>query len=421
MDVLIIGGGGREHALAWKVRQSNKVGKIFCAPGNAGTASLAENINIEAEDIMSLLEFAEQRKVGLTVVGPEQPLVKGLADKFREKELPVFGPSARAAQIEGSKKFCKDLMLKYGIPTGEYRTFESAEEARRYVKGIGPVVVKADGLAAGKGVILCQTEEQALGAINKLMVEKTFGLAGKTVLIEEFLEGVELSFLAFSDGKTLLPLETAQDHKAAFDGDTGPNTGGMGAYSPANVLSRKLFDRVILEIMYPAINALNAEGCPFQGLLYAGLMLTSSGPKVLEFNARFGDPETQPLMMRLKNDIVDLMLACEEGTLSEHRLDWNPQFSVCVVMAAGGYPESYAKGMAIDGLDFAESAENVVIFHAGTRLKEDGSVLCNGGRVLGVTALGKTLDAAIESSYAAVDKISWDGVHFRKDIGRRDK
>ena len=343
----------------------------------------------------------------------------GLADKFREKSLPVFGPSAKAARIEGSKKFSKDLMSKYGIPTGEYQAFSSPDEARRYVQGRGPVVVKADGLAAGKGVLICKNEKDALSAVDKIMERKFFGRAGDTIVIEEFLEGVEVSLLAFTDGKTILPLDSAQDHKTACDGDTGPNTGGMGAYSPANVLSKTLTERVMKEIMYPTIRAMEAEGSLYQGLLYAGLMFTDQGPKVLEFNARFGDPETQPLMARLKNDIIDIMLACNEGTLGRHQLEWDRRYSVCVVMAAKGYPELYNKGMVIYGLDLAGSSDGINVFHAGTRLEGKEKVVCNGGRVLGVTALAETLEGAIDKAYKVVRKIQWDGVYYRKDIGRR--
>tara|TARA_B100000686_G_scaffold346583_1_gene433566 strand:- start:1435 stop:2724 length:1290 start_codon:yes stop_codon:yes gene_type:complete len=420
VEVLVVGGGGREHALAWKVKQSPKVTKVYCAPGNAGTSMVSENVDIKADDIPSLLQFAQRRKIGLTVVGPEQPLVMGLADKFREKGLPVFGPSAKAARIEGSKKFCKDLMRKYDIPTGEYQTFVSLGEARAYVIGRGPLVIKADGLAAGKGVFICKNEKEALQAIDEIMKFKSFGEAGKAIVIEEFLEGPEVSLLAFTDGKTLLPLDSAQDHKAAYDGDNGPNTGGMGAYSPTHVLSGSLLKMAMSEIMYPTVRALELEGARYQGLLYAGLMLTANGPKVLEFNARFGDPETQPLMVRLKSDVLDIMLACENGTLDRHRLEWDSRFSVCVVMAAEGYPGSYNQGMVIDGLESAEVSDDVTVFHAGTRLK-NGKMTCNGGRVLGVTALAETLNNAIGNAYSVVDKIQWDGVHYRNDIGRRNE
>ncbi|HIA33190.1 MAG TPA: phosphoribosylamine--glycine ligase [Nitrospinaceae bacterium] len=419
MRVLVIGSGGREHALAWKIAQSPLVKKVFCAPGNAGTVNVAENIDIPSDNIDALLQFATVTGIGLTIVGPEQPLVKGLVDSFEESGLRVFGPSQRAAEIEGSKVFCKDLMKKYGIPTARYESFDSPDQVKLFTKEDEPVVVKASGLAAGKGVILCSNAEEARSAVQSIMQEKAFGNAGDQVVVEEFLTGQEVSLLAFTDGKTVLPLDSAQDHKAAFDGDKGPNTGGMGAYSPALVFTEELKQQVIDEIMIPTVRAMAKEGRYYRGILYAGLMLTESGPKVLEFNARFGDPETQPIMMRIKNDIVPIFEACIDGTLAKQSLQWRQEPTICVVMAAKGYPSSYEKGKEISGLNSDENRQ-VVVFHAGTKL-ENGKVLTNGGRVLGVTALGSDINQAIKNAYSAVDKIKWDGIHYRKDIGNKAK
>ena len=419
MRVLVIGSGGREHALAWKIAQSPLVKKVFCAPGNAGTVNVAENIDIPSDNIDALLQFATVTGIGLTIVGPEQPLVKGLVDSFEESGLRVFGPSQRAAEIEGSKVFCKDLMKKYGIPTARYESFDSPDQVKLFTKEDEPVVVKASGLAAGKGVILCSNAEEARSAVQSIMQEKAFGNAGDQVVVEEFLTGQEVSLLAFTDGKTVLPLDSAQDHKAAFDGDKGPNTGGMGAYSPALVFTEELKQQVIDEIMIPVVRAMAKEGRYYRGILYAGLMLTESGPKVLEFNARFGDPETQPIMMRIKNDIVPIFEACIDGTLAKQSLQWRQEPTICVVMAAKGYPSSYEKGKEISGLNSDEN-QQAVVFHAGTKL-ENGKVLTNGGRVLGVTALGSDINQAIKNAYSAVDKIKWDGIHYRKDIGNKAK
>ena len=419
MRVLVIGSGGREHALAWKIAQSPLVKKVFCAPGNAGTANVAENIDIPSDNVDALLQFATVTGIGLTIVGPEEPLVKGLVDSFEESGLRVFGPSQRAAEIEGSKVFCKDLMKKYGIPTARYESFDSPDQVKLFTKEDEPVVVKASGLAAGKGVILCSNAEEARSAVQSIMQEKAFGNAGDQVVVEEFLTGQEVSLLAFTDGKTVLPLDSAQDHKAAFDGDKGPNTGGMGAYSPALVFTEELKQQVIDEIMIPTVRAMAKEGRYYRGILYAGLMLTESGPKVLEFNARFGDPETQPIMMRIKNDIVPIFEACIDGTLAKQSLQWRQEPTICVVMAAKGYPSSYEKGKEISGLNSDENRQ-AVVFHAGTKL-ENGKVLTNGGRVLGVTALGSDINQAIKNAYSAVDKIKWDGIHYRKDIGNKSK
>ena len=421
MRVLVIGGGGREHALVWKIRQSPKVTDIYCAPGNAGTAEIAKNVPIPADQIDQLLEFAEKNDIGLTVVGPEQPLVMGIVDRFEEKGLRVFGPTARAAELEGSKAFSKDIMKKYGLPTAEYKTFTSHELAQRYFdKETGPMVVKASGLAAGKGVILCRNAEEGLKAVDTIMKDKSFGEAGDQVVIEEFLEGQEVSVLAFSDGNTVLLMDSAQDHKAAWDGDQGPNTGGMGAYSPAPVFTDIMRQKVRDKIMLPLVRAMKSEGRPYKGILYAGLMLTTMGPKILEFNARFGDPETQPLLVRMASDIVPLFEACIDGTLDQCELEWKPVTSVCVVMAAKGYPGPYEKGKEISGLDEAGALPDVVVFHAGTK-EEGGKVLTSGGRVLGVTATGADAPSAIKKAYEAVAKIKWDGIHYRKDIGHRAK
>ena len=421
MQVLIIGGGGREHALAWKIRQSPTVEKIFCAPGNAGTAEVAENVDISADQVDRLLEFALENKIGLTVVGPEQPLVLGIVDIFQKKGLRVFGPSALAAELEGSKVFSKDLMSKCDIPTGDYRVFESPESAQDYVKTkTEKLVVKADGLAAGKGVIICNNGQAAAEAIQTIMKDKAFGEAGNRIVVEEFLEGQEVSLLAFTDGKTVLSLDPAQDHKAAFDGDLGPNTGGMGAYSPTPIFTATLKQEVMRTIMLPTIEAMKMEDRDYIGILYAGLMLTANGPRVLEFNVRFGDPETQPLLMRMQSDIVPLFEACIDGTLDQHEVAWKPESAVCVVMAAGGYPGPYEKGKVIHGLQSASELSDVEVFHAGTTVS-DGNVVTNGGRVLSVTALGGDFSQAISNAYNAVEQISWEGVHFRKDIGNKAK
>jgi phosphoribosylamine---glycine ligase len=419
MRVLVIGGGGREHALVWKISQSPKVTDIYCAPGNAGTAKIAHNIPIAADQIDQLLEFAQKNKIGLTVVGPEQPLVMGIVDQFEEKGLRIFGPTGRAAELEGSKAFSKDIMKKYGLPTADYEIFTSHELAHRYFdKKSGPIVVKASGLAAGKGVILCRNSAEGMNALDTIMKDKSFGVAGDQVVIEEFLEGQEVSLLAFSDGNTVLLMDSAQDHKAALDGDKGLNTGGMGAYSPAPIFTDILRQKVRDKIMLPLVRAMKSEGRPYKGILYAGLMLTKNGPKTLEFNARFGDPETQPLLVRMESDIVPLFEACIDGTLDQHELRWKSEPSVCVVMAAEGYPGPYEKGKEISGLDEANALPDVVVFHAGTKTKE-GKVLTNGGRVLGITATGPDTPTAIKKAYEAVDIIQWDGIHFRKDIGHR--
>ncbi|OQX20972.1 MAG: 5-(carboxyamino)imidazole ribonucleotide mutase [Desulfobacteraceae bacterium IS3] len=419
MKVLVIGGGGREHALVWKIAQSPKVEKIYCAPGNAGIAELAECVSISADDIGKLLEFAKQEKIGLTVVGPEGPLSKGIVDLFEEHGLRIFGASKAAAEIEASKSFAKNLMKTYGIPTAAGQAFTDYKTAAAFIRKMGaPLVVKADGLAAGKGVIVCASEDEAIDALNKIMVQKEFGDAGNKVIVEECLIGEEASFLAFTDGKTVIPLPSSQDHKAVYDNDKGPNTGGMGAYSPAPVVDSYLHKKIMKQIMIPTVRAMAAEGRPYKGVLYAGLMIDRDQIKVLEFNARFGDPEAQPLLIRIKNDIVPIMEAVIDGKLEGRKLEIDDRAAVCVVMASGGYPESYKKGLPISGLDDVRHIREAVVFHAGTA-ESEGKTVTSGGRVLGVTALGDSVRKAISKAYEAVSRISWDGVHFRKDIGQK--
>ena len=421
MRVLVIGSGGREHALVWKIKQSPKVEKIFCAPGNAGTSEFADNIPIAADDIEGLLQFAMKKEIGLTVVGPEQPLVMGIVDRFEIKVLRIFVPSASAAELEGSKSFSKDIMQKYGLPTAVYKIFSSAESATKYIQAKNcPLVVKADGLAAGKGVLLCRSSREALVAVDTIMRQRLFGEAGDQIVVEEFLEGQEISVLAFSDGKTVLLMDSAQDHKAVYDGDIGPNTGGMGAYSPAPVFTEIMQQKVRDKIMLPMVRAMQQEGRTYKGILYAGLMLTKTGPQILEFNARFGDPETQPRMVRRETDIIPLFEACIDGTLGQCQVNWKNKSSVCVVMTAEGYPGTYQKGEIISGLQNANSTPEVVVFHSGTK-EQDGKVLTNGGRVLGVTATGANTESAIQRAYDAVGKVNWRGVHYRKDIGSRGR
>jgi phosphoribosylamine--glycine ligase len=419
MKVLVIGGGGREHALVWKIAQSPKVTKIYAAPGNAGIAQLAECAPIKAEDIPGLLAFAKSKAIDLTLVGPEGPLSMGIVDVFTGAGLRVFGPSGKAAEIEASKRFSKDLMKKYDIPTAEYGVFTEKAEAEEYVRRKGaPIVVKADGLAAGKGVIVAETVEEALKALDLIMTEKAFGKAGDRVVIEECLKGEEASFMAFSDGKTVVPMASSQDHKRVFDGDKGPNTGGMGAYSPAPIVTRKLERQVMDTIMIPTVRAMEEEGRLFKGVLYAGLMIHEGEAKVLEFNARFGDPETQPVMARLDTDLIEIIEAILAGSLSRIDIKWKPDSAVCVVMASGGYPGNYQKGREIRGLENAAKHGSVSVFHAGTSF-HDGKIVTDGGRVLGVTGTGPVVAAAIDNAYAGVREISFEGAHYRRDIGAR--
>jgi phosphoribosylamine--glycine ligase len=419
MKVLVVGGGGREHALVWKVAQSPKVSKVYCAPGNAGISEQATTVPIKANDLNGLIEFAIEEKIDLTVVGPEEPLTRGIVDLFESKGLFIFGANKRAAEIEGSKAFAKEMMKKYHIPTAFFEIFEDQKQAINYIRTKGaPIVVKADGLAAGKGVIVCKTVEEAIEAVSRIMVEKIFGEAGIRVVVEEYLVGEEASYIAFTDGKAILPMASSQDHKPIFDGDQDPNTGGMGAYSPAPVVTDEVNERIIEKILRPIIYGMGGEDRPYKGVLYAGLMIHNGEPKVLEFNARFGDPETQPVLMRMKGDIVPILEACMKGTLSQCKIEWDNRASICVVMSSKGYPGDYQKGKVIKGLREVSQMEGVFVFHAGTAFK-DGQMITNGGRVLGVTGLGEDIPRAIEKTYQAVKKISWEGVHYRTDVGKK--
>lgn len=417
MKVLVVGSGGREHALCWKIAQRPGT-EVYVAPGNIGMVDVATLVNIKVDDIAGLVDFAKAEGIDLTVVGPELPLTLGIVDAFQEAGLACFGPNKAAAKLEGSKAFSKELMKKYGIPTAAFDTFTDVEKAKAFVDEIGvPCVVKADGLAAGKGVIICMTREEADKAIEDMLTDHAFGDASATIVIEEYMVGPEVSVLAFADGKSVLPMVSAQDHKRIFDGDKGPNTGGMGAYSPAPVYTEALSAEVNKTIIEPTIAAMAAEGTPFTGILYTGLMLTEKGPRVLEYNVRFGDPETQPIMVRMKSDIVALFQACVDGKLDEATLEWHDEAAVCVIMASGGYPASSEKGVPIHGLDDI-AAEEAIVFHSGTAEK-DGEIVTNGGRVLGVTAKDATIKGAIDKAYAAVEKINFDHMQFRRDIGAR--
>jgi len=418
MRILVIGQGGREHTLVWKLMQSPKVTAVYCAPGNAGTAVDGINIDIAATDIPRLVKFATTEKIDLVVVGPEAPLVAGVTDELLKAGLKVFGPTRKAAELEGSKRFAKELMKKANVPTADFRVFTNAAEALSYIdeRDGERMVVKADGLAAGKGVVVCSTKAEARQAIKQMLVQKAFGAAGERIVIEERLEGQEASLLALVDGHTIVPLEAAQDHKAAFDGDTGPNTGGMGSYSPTPVITPELTDLVVEKILIPTVHEMRKEGRNFRGCLYAGLMMTNQGPKVLEFNVRFGDPETQAVLMRLKSDLAEVLYAAADGKLEEIApLEWDPRPSVCVVMAAAGYPGDYEKGHPIRGLDDAALVPDAKVFHAGTKLV-DGQAVTDGGRVLGVTAIGDNLSQAKLRAYQAVKCIRWEGAWCRKDI-----
>lgn len=421
MKVLVIGGGGREHALAWKCLQSAKVSEVILAPGNAGTA-LEEgmrNVAVSAEDIEALLELAQQEQVDLTIVGPEVPLVDGIADRFAEHDLACFGPGAAAAQLEGSKAFTKEFLKRHRVPTADYETFTEVDAAAAYVRASGaPIVIKADGLAAGKGVIVAMTEQEALDAIEDMLAGNAFGDAGHKVVIEEFLDGEEASFIVVTDGKNIVPMATSQDHKARDEGDTGPNTGGMGAYSPAPVVTGEIEQRIIDQVVQPTLDGLAADGITYLGFLYAGLMIMPDGtPKVIEFNCRMGDPETQPIMARLQSDLVDICMAAINGELDAVDAAWDSRAALGVVMAAGGYPGSYAKGVAMQGLP-EQAAENCKVFHAGTTLN-DGQVCTSGGRVLCVVGLGESVAEARDVAYAQVQAIDWQDVYYRNDIGHR--
>ena len=419
MKVLVVGGGGREHALVWKIKQCPQVQKIYCAPGNAGIAEVAQCVNMNVVDLDGLARFAMDREIDLTVVGPELPLTQGIVDRFESRGLKIFGANQRAAALEGSKTFCKDILRRHGIPTADYEVFEDRDRAAVHVRSREmPLVVKADGLAAGKGVIVAHTEEEAIEALDRIMVAREFGDAGDRVVIEDCLVGEEASFLVFTDGERVLPMASSQDHKAVFDDDRGPNTGGMGAYSPAPVVTEDVHQRIMEDIMMPLVRAMKAEGRIYRGVLYGGLMIDGGKPYVLEFNARFGDPEAQPILMRMKSDIVPLLMACVDGSLHGMRIEWDSRAAVCVVMCAKGYPGSYEKTMVIHGLPEVSRMEDAVVFHAGTRLDGD-KVVTNGGRVLGVTALGDGIPEAIQRAYEGVERIHWKDMHYRRDIGRK--
>ncbi len=416
MKVLVIGSGGREHALVWKLRQSSRVDKVFCAPGNTGIVELAECLDIKADDIDALLNFAKYEGIDLTVVGPEAPLTAGIVDSFLKAERRIFGPDKSGARLEGSKVFAKNFMRKYGLPTAEYKTFTSCLHAEEYIrlKGV-PVVIKADGLAAGKGVFVCETADEAIDALRLIMKEKAFGDAGSKVVVEQCLKGEEASFMILTDGKTVVPLATSQDHKKIFDGDKGPNTGGMGAYSPAPVIDKNLYSKIMKTVIDPMMKGLKRERMNYRGVIYAGLMIVDGKPYVLEFNCRFGDPETQPILMRLDSDLFDMLKATAEGRLSEVQVIWKEDTAVCVVVSSKGYPGTYEKGKIIEGLDELKGKRNIMVFHAGTSLNK-GKIVTSGGRVLGVTALGKDIQTAKGNAYKALEKIHFDGMHYRTDI-----
>jgi len=420
MRVLIVGSGGREHALAWKVAQDAVVTSVLAAPGSAGIAQCAECIPVAVDDVAGLAAIATERGADLTIVGPEVPLAGGIVDLFEKRGLRIFGPNRSAARLEASKAFMKSVLVDAGVPTARYGEFTEVEPAVGFATELGfPVVIKADGLAAGKGVVICADAHEARETVASMLEGGSFGDAGRRIVVEEFLTGEEVSFLALTDGENVIPLEPSQDHKTVFDGDHGPNTGGMGAYSPAPVIDATMSQHVVQHVLVPTIAALRARGVGFRGVLYAGLMMTTDGPKVLEYNVRFGDPECQPLMMRLESSLVELVEACVDGRADRIRPRWSSDAAVCVVMAAEGYPGGYRKGDVIEGLDDALACEGAMVFHAGTARDDRGRWVTAGGRVLGVTARGATVATAIENAYRAVDCIRWRGVHFRKDIGRR--
>ncbi|MBM3255318.1 MAG: phosphoribosylamine--glycine ligase [Candidatus Omnitrophica bacterium] len=423
MKVLIIGSGGREHALAWKIAQSSLADKLFCAPGNAGISRVAECTDIKAEDIKGLLAFAKKERIDFTVVGPEIPLSLGIVDEFQNHKLKVFGPNKKAARLEASKVFAKQLMARYQVPTADFKIFDNLEEAKRHIEKNGaPCVIKADGLAAGKGVVVAKSQEEATAALKSIMQDKVFGDAGARVIIEDCLEGQEASIIVVTDSREVIPLACSQDHKRIYDGDLGPNTGGMGAYSPAPIVSNELFKEIMDKVIHRTIDGLAREGIDYKGILYAGIMLTKEGPRTLEFNVRFGDPETQAILPRLKSDLLEVMLAASEQKLNNVSrlggLSWDSRACVCVVMASKGYPGDYQKGQEISGLDETAKMKDVVVFHAATA-DSKGKYLTSGGRVLGVAGLGNTIYDAISRSYQAVDKISFEGAHYRKDIGKK--
>ncbi|RKX18073.1 MAG: phosphoribosylamine--glycine ligase [Candidatus Zixiibacteriota bacterium] len=419
MKILVIGSGGREHTLIWKLNQSRKVDKIFCAPGNGGISSIAKCVKIKADNIKGLLDFAVRNKIGLTVVGPEVPLANGIVDEFRKKKLKIFGPEKKAAQLEGSKIFSKEFMRKYHIPTAPFKTFSSAAEAIGFCKSVEfPIVIKADGLAAGKGVVIVKNHEDATNTIKDIMVKKIFGKAGDEIIVESFLKGQELSVMAITDGKRLLTLLPSQDHKQAFDGDNGPNTGGMGAYCPTNIATKKVMEQINEYILTPTINGFHKDGINYQGVIYVGLMLTKTGPKVLEYNCRFGDPETQVVLPLLKSDLAEIMLATIGKKLgSIGKLSWRNEAAACVVMASRGYPGKYTSGIKISGLP-KNPDKNCIVFHAGT-IKKDNNWVTSGGRVLGITGIDHNLQSALNRSYRTISKIKFEGARYRRDIGFR--
>jgi phosphoribosylamine--glycine ligase len=419
MKVLVIGSGGREHALVWKISQSANKPKIYCAPGSAAIGKLAALVAIQPEQVEKLADFATNEKIDLTVVGPELPLTVGIADLFESRGLRIFGPNKTAAQLEGSKAFAKEMLKQNNIPTASFGTFTDALSAKQYLSERGPpYVVKADGLAAGKGVLICSSSQEAERAVDEILVRRSFGRAGDKLVIEEFLEGEEASFMVLTDGEHILSLASSQDHKRVFDNDQGPNTGGMGAYSPAPVVDQSIHERIQREILTPLLTGLKNKGIRYRGLIYVGLMITKEGPKVLEFNARFGDPECQPIMMRLKSDLIPLLEATIDGKLNDIQAEWYEEAAVCVVLCAAGYPGSYNKGKEIHGLDKLRNWQGGFVFHSGT-VKENSRWSTSGGRVLGVTARGRSITAAVEEAYRAVGEISWEGMHYRKDIAYR--
>ena len=419
MKVLVVGGGGREHAICWKISKSTKVTEVYCAPGNPGIKKVARCIDISPVDIESLKDFALKNNIDLTVVGPEVPLTLGIVDIFEKAGLKIFGPSKDAAMLEGSKVFSKNIMKEAGIPTADFEVFNDPDKAKAYIKNKNkPLVVKADGLAAGKGVIPCKTIEQAIDAVDTILVKKEFGDAGNNIVIEDFLVGQEASFICLTDGKSISVLPSSQDHKPAYDNDEGPNTGGMGAYSPAPILSDEVYDFTIEKVIKPLIDKLSEKGIKYKGIIYAGLMIENNIPSILEFNVRLGDPEAQPILSRLKSDLFDLLYAAVNEKLDEYTLELEDKASVCVVMASGGYPADYKKGYVISGTEEAEKIGDTIVFHAGTS-EQNGTIINNGGRVLGVTSLGSTIQDAINTAYQAVAKIHWTDVHFRKDIGKK--
>ncbi len=420
MKVLVVGSGGREHAIVWRLKKNSNIEKIYCAPGNAGIGLDAECVPIGAMEFDKLVDFAKKENIDFTIIGMDNPLVGGVVDVFEKEGLRVFGPRKNAAIIEGSKAFSKDLMKKYGIPTAKYESFTDYEEAKKYLDSQEmPIVIKADGLALGKGVLICMTREEAEEGLKEIMLDKKFGSAGNAVVIEEFLQGPEVSVLSFCDGKTVVPMVSAQDHKRALDGDKGLNTGGMGTFSPSVFYTEEMNEECMKTIFQPTVDAMAKEGRPFVGILYFGLMLTKDGMKVIEYNARFGDPETQVVLPRLKTDLLEIMEACVDGKLADMNIEWYDNAAVCVVLASGGYPVEYEKGFEIKGLDEIKKYDDIVVFHAGTAEK-DGKLVTNGGRVLGITGIGNDINEAIKTAYEGVEIVDFDKKHFRTDIGRKE-